>query len=122
MVERTDIAGVPEDTRYLGDRLDKIAGLLEHLIGNTNKQPEPALVALPLQASTRRFRALYLVFAVSATATITLRVGTASKAVYNTASADTRIVPLFLTIDNGIAVTLETSAGTINGYLIGFPE
>src|SRR4051812_15554699 len=79
-----DIPGVPEDTRYLGDRLDRIAQAMEHIEDATTRAETPAPGIFWVMALHNDFpeavkvRAKTLIVSVSAACTFTLKIGTAN--------------------------------------------
>lgn len=119
-----DIAGVPDDTKYLGDILDRLYDKLCELVEATirREEPAPGKVELPYSAQSNKLRALYLVVTMSAAGTVALRFGTATRTPLNFPAADTKVIPLMETIDSGIDVTLVATGGSADGYIIGYPE
>jgi hypothetical protein len=121
---------LPEDTKYLGDRLDKLIAIMTDIEQATVQQQSPSSGMYFLQAlhndfpQTVRTRILNLVVGSSAAGNVTLTIGTASLLVVNFAAQDTKVIPLPITIDAGKDVTLTAAGGAAItvGYLTGYPE
>jgi hypothetical protein len=121
---------LPEDTKYLGDRLDKLIGVMTDIRQATVNQPSPSDGAYFLMTGrndfpqTTRLRASTLVVSVSAAATIAVLIGSATFMSFDVGAAElTKIVPLPIVIDAGKDVTVTTSAGAIRtAFLLGKPE
>lgn len=123
-LEYVDIPGVPEDTQYLGDKLDRVYGKLCELVDATirREEPAPGRIELPYSAQSNKLRALYVVVTMTAAGTAALRIGTATRMVWNFPAADTKVIPFMETIESGTDVSLVATGGTADGYLIGYPE
>jgi hypothetical protein len=123
---------MPEDTRYLGDRLDQIRAALGALVDATVRQESPAAsIYFAMPAATgrndfpqpNRVRLTNLVFSISAAAVVTITIGTAAYAIFQLAAADTRVIPFPLTIAEGTDVVVTVSAGTlIAAFFTGYVE
>lgn len=120
---------LPEDTKYLGDRLDKIIALLADLEQATvrNETPAPGLFfAMALRndfPQNVRVRTIGLLVSVSAAATVTVTIGSASLMLFDFSAADTIYLPLPTLIDSGTDVTVAVSAGTLRlAAFLGYPE
>jgi len=129
MIEATEnVTEVPADTAYLGRKLDEIRDMLGVLSASSIRQEMPAPAVFELTQDTprswsARIRNVYFVFSVSAASEVTLKIGTSVGArKFQVAAADTRIIPLPITIDPGADLTLDSSAGTVTGFLIGYIE
>jgi hypothetical protein len=121
---------LPEDTKYLGDRLDQVIALLTDIQQATQQQQSPSSGMFFLFATRNDFpqfvrvRCIALVVGSSAAGNVTLQVGTASVLVINFPAADTKVIPLPITIDVGKDVTLVAAGGAAitAGFLTGYAE
>jgi hypothetical protein len=123
---------MPEDTRYLGDRLDQIRAALGELVDATVRQETPAAsIYFAMPAATgrndfpqpNRVRLTNLVVSISAAAVVTVTIGTAAYLLFQLAAADTRVIPFPLTIAEGTDVVVTVSAGTLVAALFtGYVE
>lgn len=137
-VEPLVIEGVPEDTRYIGDRLEQEIALLEQLVAATISQenPSPALIrffgavgasASNIVSDTPRWRATGIIITPGGYRRITLKVGTAALFVFDLAGqGETRYFPFPEMFDGGVDIQF-TANGVFNGdgffaYIIGYPE
>jgi hypothetical protein len=132
---RTDpiATDLPDDTKYVGDRLDRAVACLEKLVDATVREETPAKSAFfantpatgrndfPQAVRTRLDR---LVLSPSAACTITVRIGSAIIVTYNFAGALTVDLPSPVPwVDGGIDVVITASAGTLGAaYFTGYVE
>lgn len=112
---------VPDDTKFLGDKLDKIIALLNEQTGR-RETPAPTSLPFPIQTRSTRIRCLYLVLTASAAATVNFNVGAGVRHTYIFGAADTKVFPIFENIEQGNDVSLTASAGTASGYIIGYVD
>lgn len=122
-----DIAGVPEETRYLADRLDQIIELLAHPPAAATKPRLGNYFCMPPKRNDFpqpvRLRTEWLIFSVSAAAIVTVRIGAAVFADYEFAVPSTVIIPFAEFIDRGTDVNITASAGGLRvAYLVGTPD
>lgn len=121
---------MPEDTKYLGDRLDMLIAVMTDIRQATLQQQSPSSGVYQLLAGrndfpqTTRLRVIALVVASSAAGNATLTIGSAAQIVVNFGAADTKIIPLPITIDAGKDVTLIAGGGAAitTAFLTGYPE
>lgn len=123
-------ANIPSDIKYLGDRLDKLVAVMTDIQQATQQQQSPSSGMFFLFATRNDFpqavrvRAISLVIGSSAAGSVTLQVGAASVLVVNFAAADTKVIPLPITIDGGKDVTLTAAGGAAitAAFLTGYAE
>lgn len=131
-----DIPGIPDDTKYIGDRLDKMAAQLGEIAEAVirRERPAPELFevvqvggqSIPARATSVRIRVTHIiVMCGSASGTVTLRVGVRGYP-FDLSNND-RSVPLAfpIVLDAGvdIAATHSGAPGTAWGfYIFGYPE
>lgn len=124
-----DIPGVPEDTQYLADRLDRIAQSLENIENAAVRDERPApgmFFVMPLRndfPQNVKTRAKTIIISVSAACTFTLKIGSAVFLQLDFVGAASQEFSFPTTIDAGIDVVATVSAGTLRAAVItGFPE
>lgn len=131
-----DMPGIPEDTKYVGDRLDRIATLIEEIADATlrRERPAPELFevvqvggsSIPARVTSVRIRVTHIIaMCGSVTGTVTLRIGVRGYP-FDLSNND-RAVPLDfpIVLDAGvdIAATHSGAPGTAWGfYIFGYPE
>lgn len=131
------IAANPEEYGYpYDDMLSAIrhsVGFLER-IANASEEaretPRPTqlnlptanLVGAPANTGVVRYRTTRIVLSVTAACAVTLIVGSGNRFVFNFAGADTKDLPFIDIFDRGIDISITTSAGIANGYIVAFPE
>lgn len=132
--------GVPDDTMYLGDRLDQMTALLQELVNATTREENPApeliqvmsgstgvaaATAFARRSTSVRHRVSFLVIngGDAATTVMTLVVGVTRYPF--TVSTRLASIPFPITIENGVDIAAENSAGstiTTGFYIFSFPE
>lgn len=120
---------VPGDTRYLGDRLDRLIHAVE---GLGIRQEVPAASQLYAQTpgtgrndfpQTVRARLRDLTLSVSAACTVTVRIGNGVTDSFDFAGATTIVLPFMRVIDPGTDVVVTASAGSLrNAYFTGWTD
>jgi hypothetical protein len=123
---------MPEDTRYLGDRLDGIRAALGAVVDATVRQESPApsfYFAMPAATGrndfpqTTRVRLLELVISVGAASQATITIGTALFWTIAFAAAGTIRLPFPHTIAEGTDVVVATTVETpLLAVFTGYPE
>lgn len=101
--------------------LERIADASE----SQREQPRPTQVDLNTTtpfSTTIALRAEFIVLTCSAACQIGIRVGSSVQRVFNFAAADTKVIPYITHIGRGVDLLLTTTAGTVTGYLIAYPE
>lgn len=130
-LELIDIPGVPEDTRYLGDRLDRIAAYLEQLAEETTRRERPAPMLINIgpgktYMTTVRLRVYSLITSGAAASFMRLTNGAASAFEwYQSADGAPVAIPLEITIEQGVGVNVTdvTAGGTDwTAYLLAYPD
>lgn len=138
-----DIPGIPEDTKYLGDRLDRIAAALEEIRASTIRAegPNPQLLDILTFngcaagelvgrfSSSVRLRVQTVIPVVSLTTTMmSLMVGVERKfTVRVNTGASTIPFPLPIVIPEGVDVsaeieTAQAAGGRAGFYVVAYPE
>lgn len=125
-----EIPGIPEDTKYLGDRLDRIAGDIAALKEATlrRESPAPGLLVMLTAAAPRhvwsvRMRLTHLVITDLQNGVIRLGIGTIN---YPFAVANNcQVVPFPTTVEAGVDVSIAapsllTGDGAV--YVLGYPD
>lgn len=137
-VQSIEVAGVPDDTLYLADRLDRNNALLEQLVQATLQQtnPSPALLrffgAIGATVSNvindiPRWRAVGLLITPSAAnQRIRLNIGTARAFVFDFTTDETRYFPFSEMFDSGVEISFN-GAVAFGGdgfwaFILGYPE
>jgi hypothetical protein len=122
-------SALPEDTRYLGDRLDKMIALLTDIqqaeVGD--QTPTPGLFFIQTGRNdfpqTTRIRTTDFIVSVSAACTVTLVIGSATFYAFDLGAAGTLVLPCPTLIDAGKDVTVSVSAGVLRmAAILGHPE
>jgi hypothetical protein len=102
----------------LGTRLDAIRDTLER-----REFESPGLhklATVPIRTSLR-FRVTHFIIAVSAAGVHSLRIGTSNFFTVETAGADTLVIPLPVTIDNGVDISVVSAALT-DAFILGYTD
>jgi hypothetical protein len=121
---------LPEDTKFLGDRLDKLIAVMTDIRQATLQQQSPSSGMFFLFATrndfpqTVRVRAQWLVIGSSAAGNVVVNIGSASLLTINFPAADTKVIPLPITIDAGKDVTAVAGGGAAltAAFLTGYAE
>jgi len=124
-----DIPGVPEDTKYLADRLDQQTGYLREIrdatIEREIQRPSryqclPGRNDFPQQP---RVSLKTFVVSVSAACSVTVRIGAAVDTVLDFPAAAAQEFSFPVVVDAGTDVTVLASAGTLRAaYFTGTPD
>ena len=123
-------SGLPEDTEYLGSKMDRMIALLGDIEQKTVRQETPApgfyfaMVNHNDFPQAVRTRLTWFVVSVSKACVITVRIGTAAFISYETGAADTLSVPFATSIDGGkdVVVTATLDAVIDTAVFLGYPE
>lgn len=124
-------SGLPEDTKYLGSKMDDLIAKVTDLIEATVRQevPSPGLFfAMPTHndfPQSVKTRLTGIIIAVAAATTVTITIGSAAYVTFQFAAADTRYIPLPTSIDGGKDVLVTAGAGgntLVLAVFLGYPE
>lgn len=123
--DSVDIPGVPDDTKWLGDRIAAVNASVRDLAKAiaAGDPTEAVYWAMPLHndfPQSVRVKLKWLVLSVSAACTVAIKIGTATFASFDFVGADTQVLPFPVDIQPGVDVTITASAGTLRaGYFTG---
>lgn len=124
-----DIPGVPEDTKYLADRLDRQTEYLKEIRDATIQreiQRPSRYMVLPGRndfPQQPRVSLKTFVVSVSAACSVTVRIGAAVDTVFDFPGAASQEFNFPVVVDAGTDVTVAASAGTLRAaYFTGTPD
>lgn len=121
------IPGIPEETQYLGEKLDAILHALEHPPASAAKPAPGNYFCMPGARNDFpqqvRLRTTELFLSVSLACVVTVRRGAAIDRVFEFAGPTTASVSYIDSIDRGTDVSVAVSAGVLRtAYFVGTPD
>lgn len=129
-----DVPGIPEDTKYIADRLERIEAQLKEIADATTRREKLNPTILPMTrgrpsfVSSTRFRLTGLIVSDYNNGAVRyqLTIGTQKYTFATPQTLGTFYVPFPLVIDAGIDISVTVDSGQIGAdsaiYLIGYAD